>query len=570
MRLRPASHARARVETYGLTVQPDADVRWQQDPNGNHVARVVFPKDDRLDFMDLLVEVALDLRPVNPFDFLLEETAENVPLRYTPALLDELAPFLSLQTPGLEGGERFLALDAELPRSGPTLGLLTAINQGVNRRIRYVVRSEAGVWTPEQTLQEGRGSCRDSAMLLVALLRSRGMAARFVSGYLIQLTDEGMLPDQPRGVSHDVVDLHAWAEVFLPGAGWIGLDATSGLLCGEGHVPLACASSPALASPVEGTSDTRASDVTFELSVTRLGHEVRPSSPFPEPVYRAVLEGVDQADAALASAGLSLTTGGEPTFNSRESPEAAEWNGAALGPSKWTQGLRFCTEIRSRLMPGAALVIGQGKHYPGESLPRWSLNLVGLSDGGALWSGDIGLSPRRAAAEDARRLAEVLAERLGVSQGLLPAFEDPWHFLEAEASLPVGVDPLEADLRDPEERQRLARVLGQGLGEAAGYVLPLAHLGGGWVTDSWRFRRRNLFLVPGDAPVGLRLPLSSLPPGYVPEPEEEPVAPPDPRRAKKEEPKPRHLRTALCVEAREGGLFVFLPPSPRPAILSRW
>jgi uncharacterized protein (DUF2126 family)/transglutaminase-like putative cysteine protease len=560
VRLRPASHARARVETYGLTVQPDADVRWQQDPNGNHVARVVFPKDARLDFMDLLVEVALDLKPINPFDFLLEETAESVPLRYTPALLDELGPFLSRQTPGLEGGERFVAFDAELPRSGPTLGLLTAINQGVNRRIRYVVRSEAGVWTPEQTLQEGRGSCRDSAMLLVALLRSRGMAARFVSGYLVQLTDEGMLPDQPRGVSHDVVDLHAWAEVFLPGAGWIGLDATSGLLCGEGHIPLACASSPALASPVEGTSDTLASDVTFELSVTRLGHEVRPSSPFPESVYRAVLEGVDQADAALASSGLHLTTGGEPTFNSREYPEAEEWNGAALGPTKWTQGLRFCAEIRARLMPGAALVIGQGKHYPGESLPRWSLNLVGLGDGQALWSGDIGLSPRRANAEDAKRLAEVLAERLGVPQGLLPAFEEPWHFLKAEASLPVDVDPLKADLSDPEERRRLARVLGRGLGEAAGYVLPLAHLGGAWVTDSWGFRRRNLFLLPGDAPIGLRLPLASLPPGYVPEAEEEPVTPPDPRRSKKADEKPRHLRVALCVEVREGALFVFLPP----------
>ncbi len=559
VRLRPASHARARVESYGLTVEPEADVRWQHHPTGNQLARGLSARDKRLDCMSLLVEAALDLRPINPFDFLLEETAERVPLTYSPPLLAELGPFLARQTPALEEGPRFRAFDAELPRVGPTLGLLTALNQAVNHRVRYVVRGEPGVWTPEQTLEQGRGSCRDSAMLLVALLRSRGLAARFVSGYLVQLADEGMLPDQPRGVSRDVVDLHAWAEAFLPGAGWIGFDATSGLLCGEGHIPLACASSPAMAAPVEGTSDTFASDVSFELSVTRLGHEVRPNSPFPESVYQAVLEGVDRADALLESAGLQLTTGGEPTFNSREHPEAAEWNGAALGPTKWAQGLRLCGEVRARLMPGAALVIGQGKHYPGESLPRWSLELVGLCQGEALWTADMG-QPRRASRADAKRVAEALAGRLGVAGAVLPAFEDPWHFVEAEARLAVDVDPLKANLSDPEERRRLARVLAQGLGEEAGYVLPLARLSGSWVTDSWRFRRRNLFLLPGDAPLGLRLPLASLPPGYVPEPEEEPPSARDPRRAEEAEATPRALRTALCVEVRDGTLFVFLPP----------
>jgi uncharacterized protein (DUF2126 family) len=548
------------VETYGLTVQPDAAVRWQQDPNGNHMARVVFPPEHRVQALELLVEVALELKPVNPFDFLLEETAEAVPVTYPPALLEELGPFLSQKTPALEEGERFRAFDAELPRTGPTLGLLTTLNQAVNRRIRYVVRNEPGVWTPEETLKEGRGSCRDSAMLVVALLRSRGLAARFVSGYLIQLADEGMLPDQPRGVSRDVVDLHAWAEVFLPGAGWIGLDATSGLLCGEGHIPLACASSPLTAAPLEGTSDTLASDVSFELQVRRLGHEVRPTSPFTDGVYRALLAAVDEADASLEAAGLHLTTGGEPTFNSREHPEAAEWSTAALGPTKWSQGLRLCAELRARLTPGAALVVSQGKHYPGESLPRWALFLVGRNDGAALWTGDVGPSPRRASPEDAKRVAEALAGRLGVAQGLLSAFEDPWHYIDAEAGLPLDADPLQVDLNDSEERRRLARVLSQGLGQAAGYVLPLAHLGGAWVTDTWRFRRRHLFLLPGDAPLGLRLPLASLPPGYVPEPEEESVEPPDPRRSKKEKAVPRALRTALCVEVRDGSLFVFLPP----------
>jgi uncharacterized protein (DUF2126 family) len=560
VRLRPAVHARARVETYGLTVTPAADVRWQQDPTGNFVARVVFPAGKRLEALEFLVEVALDLKPVNPFDFLLEEAAETVPLQYAPPLLEELGPFLLRGTPALQEGSLFQGFDRQLPRSGATLQLLTQLNQAVNARVKYVVRGEPGVWTPEETLQAGRGSCRDSALLLVALLRARGMAARFVSGYLVQLQDEGMLPDLPRGVSRDVVDLHAWAEVFLPGAGWIGLDATSGLLCGEGHIPLAAAASPAMAAPVEGTSDTLASDVSFELRVERLGHEARPTSPFPDSVYRALLEGVDRADAQLEAAGLKLTTGGEPTFNSREAPEAPEWNGAALGPSKWTQGLRLCAELRTRSMQGAALLLGQGKHYPGESLPRWTLDLIARTDGQPLWTAEVGPSHKKASPTDAKRFAEALAARLGLKAGLLPAFEDSWHFLEAEAALPEGVDPLKANLDDDEERRRLVRVLGQGLGKAAGHVLPLARIGGAWVTDSWRFRRGHLFLLPGDSPVGLRLPLASLPPGYVPEAEEETVAPADPRRAKKSASQLRTLRTALAVEVREGALYCFLPP----------
>src|SRR6185369_14479221 len=206
------------------------------------------------------------------------------------------------------------------PRAGATVPLVVELNSAVNRRIRYVIREEPGVWTPEETLERGRGSCRDSAVLLVAALRSRGLAARFVSGYLLQLTDEGMIPDAPRGVGRDVVDLHAWAEVYLPGAGWIGLDATSGLLCGEGHIPLACTAHPPFASPVEGTSDVAAAGVSFEMTVGRLGHEPRPTTPYEESVWQALLEGGERADAALAARGVALTMGGEPTFCARENP----------------------------------------------------------------------------------------------------------------------------------------------------------------------------------------------------------------------------------------------------------
>jgi uncharacterized protein (DUF2126 family) len=632
VRLKPANHTRARVETYGLRVAQECQLHWQQDPHGNHLARLAFRRGSRHEALTLTVEMALDIRPVNPFDFLLDDCAQSVPIAYPPEARAELAPFLERGLPAFTEGPLFRAFDAELPREGTTLSVLVELNRRVNARIAYVLRDEPGVWTPEETLARGRGSCRDSAVLLVSLLRSRGIAARFVSGYLVQLADEGMLPDQPKGVSRDVADLHAWAEAYLPGAGWVGLDATSGLLCGEGHIPLACTASPQLAAPLEGTTDVAAESVSFELKVARLGHEVRPTAPFPDAAYAALLAGADRADALLAEAGLPLTSGGEPTFNSREHAAAPEWNGEALGPSKWSQGLRLCAQLRERLMPGAALLAGQGKHYPGESLPRWTLELIGRTDGLPLWTGDIAGVPSAASSAassaapsaassaapggeavgkaEARRFAAALAARLGVEEGLLPAFEDPWRFVQDEARLPTDVDPLAADLKDGETRRRLARVLERGLATEAGFVLPLARREGAWVTDRWQFRRGQLFLLQGDSPIGLRLPLSSLPWAVTPPPHEEPCLPPDPRRpeAQAEEarlwkeaqareealrradvakargealppepqalvPQParppardtaaKGLHTALCVEARDGALRVFLPPLER-------
>jgi uncharacterized protein (DUF2126 family) len=453
--------------------------------------------------------------------------------------------------------------------------LVVALNEAVNKRIRYVIREEAGIWTPEETLAAGRGSCRDSAVLLMAALRSRGLAARFVSGYLVQLADEGMIPDAPKGVARDVVDLHAWAEVFLPGAGWIGLDATSGLLCGEGHIPVAGTASPALAAPIEGTSDVAAREVSFQMTVSRLGHEPRPTTPYEEGVWQELLAAGDLSDARLRAAGIVLTVGGEPTFNSREHAAEPEWNVAALGPTKWASSLRLVEELRRRLTPGAAVLLRMGKHYPGESLPRWALDLCGRRDGEAAWRGEVGKAVRTGAkAEDARRLALAVARRLGHADGLLPAYEDPWRFLRDEAGLPVDVDPLKADLDDPEERRRLARVLDQGLGRPAGYALPLSREKGTWRSEPWVFRRGQLFLVPGDSPIGLRLPLSSLPKAPpLPEPPEERYAPHDPRRTEEPTPPqaridaplappapPAPVRTALSVEARDGAVHVFLPP----------
>ena len=584
IRLRPANHAKARVETYSLRVSEPGEIRWQQDPFGNHVAHATFPKGARLPELEVRVEMAVDIRPVNPFDFFIDDRYEETPFRYGDEFRSDLEPFLDTLDPSLAGGKELHAFLAGLPSRGNTVNLVVELNRLVNQRIRYVIREEAGIWTPEETLRQGLGSCRDSAMLLVAALRSRGLAARFVSGYLVQLTDEGMIPDEPRGVGRDVADLHAWAEVFLPGGGWIGLDATSGLLCGEGHIPLACVARPALGAPITGTSDVPAQDVRFELKVGRLGHEARPTVPYPEETWQELLGAADRADAALTAAGLSLTLGGEPTFNSRLYPEAPEWRGEALGPTKWEQGVRLADELRDRMAPGGVVLRREGKWYPGESLPRWALDVVGRRGGAPFASG--GGSRRDSSPQAAEALARAIAARLGLDLGAVSAaWEDPWHFIRDEADLPVEVDPHAADLADPEERLRLARVLDRGLARPSGFVLPLAREEGTWRTDRWRFRRGKLFLVPGDAPAGLRLPLKAL---GGPPPAPAPAEPPylvDPRteelvKAREREARrlaekagvqlaerrplppapPAAVRTALVVEPRDGELFVFLPP----------
>jgi uncharacterized protein (DUF2126 family) len=575
VRLRPADHARTRVESYRLAVEP-ADshrVHWQRDPHGNHVARISFKAGARTEVLELAVELALDVQPVNPFDFFVDDRCRAMPFRYPDGLAAELAPFLDTHDPAYALGDRARAFFEELPARGNTVDTIVDVLARIAARVKYVIRDEAGVWTPEETLDHGRGSCRDSAVLLVAALRARGLAARFVSGYLVQLRDDGMLPDVPRGVDRDVVDLHAWAEVFLPGAGWIGLDATSGLLCGEGHLPLAATASPAQAAPLDGTSDVGASEVEFSTRIARLGHEARPTEPYTAEVWDALLDAADRNDDALARAGLTLTIGGEPTFTSRFEPALPEWNGAAMGASKDWRGRALAAELRARLAPGAAVLTRTGKHYPGESLPRWAIDLIARADGAALWP-DVDLP----ASGDAERLARAIAARLGVPAILHAAYEDPWHVVRDESLLPVAADPRKAALDDPEERRRLARVLDRGVGTPAGWVLPLARSAAGdaWLTEQWAFRRGHLFLLPGDSPIGLRLPLGSLGPGLPPPTPEEEPSEPDPRRGEDAEqqklavrgaapgvPWSSGIRTAICVEPRGGAVHVFLPPLGR-------
>lgn len=578
IRLRPA-HTNEAVETYSLNIEQPCLVRWHQDVYGNQVARVDF--DEPVTSFDVLVELVVDIHPVNPFDFMEDRRVTHVPFVYPEGAADEVGPFLSVDHESLAQGELYRAFSADLPREGKTVDLLVALNQAVNGKLNYIIREEPGIWTPEETLEQGKGSCRDMATLLLALLRERGIASRFVSGYLIQLTDEGMLPEEPKGVLCDVGDLHAWVEVYLPGAGWVGLDSTSGLMCGEGHIGLYSTATPTAAAPIDGTTSVRAEDVTFGIELTRLGHEPRPTAPYEDEVWEHTRAVAAKADEKLLAAGIRMTSGGEPTFNSRLHPDLPEWNGEALGATKWLQGLALASALRTRIAPGAATLYRQGKLYPGESLPRWALELIGLRDGETVWPDRVELE-RSADVEAAERFVQALATRLRIPEGVHTAYEDPWRALQAEEALPVDVDPFEADLGDSEERRRLARILSRGMKTPAGYALPVAKAGE-WITTHLDLRRDRLYLVPGDSPMGLRLPLGSMATRHqwFPEVEEEKPAIPDPRRKADEEDDPEreltleeqraqavaayandpaNMRTVLCVEPRGSDLYIFLPP----------
>ena len=518
IRLRPAPHSRSRVLAYSQKVEPAGHfINWQQDPFANHQARLVFPQPTR-EFtvkIDLLVEMAV----YNPFDFFLEPQAEQVPFAYSAAQAQDLAPYLQADPAGpllqayLAGIER---------KAQATVQFLVELNQRLQQDIAYLIRMEPGVQTPEQTLGKRSGSCRDSSWLLVQLLRHLGLAARFVSGYLIQLKPDVPALDGPSGAAADFTDLHAWCEVFLPGAGWVGLDPTSGLFAGEGHIPLACTPQPSSAAPIEGAVDPCEVVFSHHMSVQRMHESPRVTLPYSDAQWQNVLLVGEQVERDLQKHDVRLTMGGEPTFVATENRDAPEWNTDALGPSKRRYATELVHRLRQRYGAGGFLHFGQGKWYPGEQLPRWALSIYWRADGQSAWADPSLLADESQdchyTGADAQRFVQALAAQLAVaSQAITPAYEDTWYYLWRERRLPVNVDPFDARLDDAMERERLRRVFSQGLQAVVGYALPLqAHENPtdgrtDWSSAPWFLRDERMYLLPGDSPMGFRLPLDSLP-----------------------------------------------------------
>jgi uncharacterized protein (DUF2126 family)/transglutaminase-like putative cysteine protease len=584
VRLRPAPHSRTPIEAYSLRVEPaEHFINWQQDPVGNFVARLDFP--NPMQRLSITVGLVADLKVVNPFDFFVDDWADKWPasseFTYPKELSDDLRPYLrpvDEDGPGSGPGElvRDWVRNFSVPEGTRTIDFLVALNGAIKAEISYTLRMQHGVQTPDFTLRAGVGSCRDSAWLLVSILRQLGLAARFVSGYLVQLASDVEALDGPSGPATDFTDLHAWTEVYIPGAGWIGLDPTSGLFAGEGHIPLAATPHPSSAAPISGRTEPCESVLEFSNTVTRIHEDPRVTLPYSDEAWRKIHDVGRSVDERLAAADVRLTVGGEPTFVSVGIPpegSADEWTTAADGPHKRRLASDLAARLKAAWAPQGLIQRMQGRWYPGETLPRWQIALYWRTDGRPLWTDDTLLAdpwldePTPVNNEAAYQALEAIAHGFGLPLSQVrPAYEDPLARLAAEVRKPEG-DPVDlSDALDPEALRRLD----ESTTAPAAFVLPLHRRDDdlGWASANWRLRRGRIVLIEGDSPAGLRLPLNSIswkpPPARFdadplsvgPELDEEPATSEavltDPATAPP---------TAMVAEVRGGLLYIFLPPT---------
>jgi len=622
VRLRPAPHCRTHILSYALNIEPAGFfLNWQQDPFGNYLARVVFPEPVRE--FKVEVDVVAEMSVLNPFDFFVDPYADNYPFVYDEALKVELAPYLPPTADGPKLREFVAKIDVSKKN---TVTFLVELNLRLREVVDYVIRLEPGVQTPEETLTLGKGSCRDSAWLLVEVLRRLGLAARFVSGYLIQLKPDVKSLDGPSGTEVDFTDLHAWTEVYLPGAGWIGFDPTSGLLAGEGHIPLAATPTPGSAAPITGALSEAETEFEFHMDVKRIYESPRVTKPYSEEQWTSIETLGHEIDEVFRLQDLRLTMGGEPTFISIDDMDGPEWNTTAVGPKKRDLSAALIKRLRDKFAPSGLMHWGLGKWYPGESLPRWAYSCFWRKDGEPIWEDPelIGDYPKDYGFDIKRAdlFAKELAAQMGIEdRWLMPAYEDVWYYMWKERKLPINVDPLRNKLKDGEDRKRMAKIYEEGLGTVKGYVMPLKRgagvHGSPWVSGPWFLRQEHCFLTPGDFPIGFRLPSDSTPWAaagdyqYIVNPDPMMEQPPLPKRDELQrqmrvtsvgaasrsmagiaelgdrkslekiqtQPRPEKephrdpttlplphqsaskiVRTALCIEPRDGKIFVFMPP----------
>ncbi|HEY5626787.1 MAG TPA: transglutaminase family protein, partial [Nitrospira sp.] len=585
VRLRPAPHVRSHIQSYSLKISPKNHfINWQQDPFGNYLARIVFP--EKVNEFRIEVDLLTEIKVFNPFDFFLENSAKDFPIVYEKELREELAPYREIK----EEGPALRDWLGQVDRTERgIIDFLVAINQRLNRSLAYTVRLETGIQTCDETLKLGKGSCRDMAWFLCQALRHLGLGTRFVSGYLIQLAQDVKSLDGPSGTAKDFTDLHAWTEVYLPGAGWVGLDPTSGLFAGEGHIPLCCTPNPSSAAPVTGTLEAGVQvEFHHDMSVARMTEAPRVTRPYTDAQWRTIDELGLKVDAKLERHNVRLTMGGEPTFVSLDDREGHEWHYGALGGAKKKLGQDLLYRLRNQFAPGGLVMFTQGKWYPGEILPRWAMPCYWRQDGEPIWHDHALLADPDTSlghtTETAKAFLSTLGERLGIpSTYVLPAREDTPYYLWKEKRLPLEREMMEADVFERRERIRLQTLMDKNLNAPVGFVLPLhfSHRRKRWISNRWEFRGPHLVLLTGDSPIGLRLPLGALPSPTEADEEvttersafERVGALPSPvaldevcaRRGGADDTAFRGdpnglIKTALCAEVRGGILHLFLPP----------
>jgi uncharacterized protein (DUF2126 family)/transglutaminase-like putative cysteine protease len=594
VRLRPAPHSRTPILSYSLKILPQEHyINWQQDPYGNYQARLVFPK--KVTEFVVEVDVVADMVVVDPFDFFLDDYADKTPFSYEGGVKTELIPYLEIK----ENSEHLLDYVSKirsLIKPQRTVDFLVNLNMQLYNDVKYIIRMEPGVQTCEETLTLKKGSCRDSAWLMVQVLRHLGFAARFMSGYLVQLVPDVKSLDGPSGPLTDFTDLHAWTEVYLPGAGWVGLDPTSGLFAGEGHIPLAGTPDPSSAAPITGLVDDCEVEFLFDMSIKRIDEIPRVTKPYSDEEWIKVNTLGRRIDSDLQKKDVRLTMGGEPTFVSMDDMDGAEWNTEALGPTKKKYALELFHRLIDKFSFKPLLHFGQGKWYPGEPLPRWNLTCYWRKDGEGIWRNPALYGDERISCnytqQDAQKFIIELTKRLAVSaRHIVPGFEDLYYYLWKEGTLPVNVNPFKVDLKDDLERKTLRSLLERDLRSITGYALPIRwnYEANTWESGSWFFKRDVMYLLPGNSPMGFRLPLKSIPHSDgTPYTEDisnfetrEPLGDIFGKVQKRyndmalgkrkervqtvseqivKEDFDAIIRTALCVEAREGNIYVFMPP----------
>lgn len=578
LRLRPAPHVRDRIEAYSLKIDAEPNfLNWVRDPYENFLARLDLP--EPVSGLGMSVEIIAELSPINPFNFLVEPYAFEYPFKYPKALAKELGPYLGT---GPCGPRVTAWLDGLTMEKGYIAERLGELNSLIWKS--FPAGGSADILAPdlESLLAGGRASPADLAWLLVLSLRRLGLAARFTTGYQVTLAPpEGGL---------DWASLHAWAEAYLPGAGWIGLDPAIGIYIAEGYIPLASAPEPLRTLPIIGYVEACQESRSQEIQVKRLVPE--PASwPYGSAQWADMRALGGKIESDLRSRNINPALGVDLAFVSARDACAPEWTTAAVGPFKRQIAEELLLRLRGRLFPGGALHLGQSEWFGGEAAPRWRIGCFERADGQPAWRDpDLfgwKLGRFQLTTEDAKRVAEVLAGQLGVASSyVMAAQEDGLYQLWTNRTL-IEYTPASEDLRDPERRQALASHLSANHGDA-GYALPLRWDGakGRWSSGAWTFRRNGLYLSPGEFSMGYRLPLESLPSGEAGVVESDPErcqfddrpilasvsgelstrfatlgpVPNERESADADNAASRPPRTAICVQARHGRLYVFIPP----------